>query len=430
VNHFPDSVPNELPQDLKDDLLELGPGHEASAPNDDLLELDPVLFREDPFGGPPEFDPGGADSFGPDPGVEQEKLREFVRSLPLIAPPEIAARLEGMGYKGQDEPRRALSLLAYRHVRRLKRLYVENEDRRQVSPKQNTLMVGPTGCGKTFLVELLFQEILQLPTLVVDVTTFTESGYIGDDVNTILTRLIFAAEGDLMRAQCGIVCLDEFDKLASSTTNSRFAGEGTSKDVSGYGVQRELLKMVEGTMAMVPMDFGHSAFGGRAAFSTRDIPFVACGAFSGMGDLLKADEKSIGFRAKDGEKDGSSAPPLLEDIEVFQRYGFLPELMGRFARVVRFQPLPFETLQRILLDNLLPQFVREFQVEGLRLSVTDAAIRQIVERSLKRGTGARGLHSGLIAAIEQAAFENFQRVSDAEVLIDAVDGELRSQVKL
>jgi ATP-dependent Clp protease ATP-binding subunit ClpX len=358
---------------------------------------------------------------------ERERFRDFIRGLPTLSPPEIADRLEALGYKGQDEPRRALSLMAYRHVRRLKRLHVHGESRRQLSPKQNTLLVGPTGCGKTFLVELLFQQILQLPTVIVDITSFTESGYIGDDVNTILTRLVYAAEGNTLIASCGIVCMDEFDKLASSTSNSRFAGEGTTKDVSGYGVQRELLKIVEGTDVMVPMDHGYSSYGQRAQLSTRDIPFIACGTFSGMEEIQRSRSKSIGFR--DEAAGGREPTPLLEEIEVFQRYGFLPELLGRFARVARFQPLPVETLRRILVENVLPQFVREFRVEGLSLTVTEAAIGHIVERSLKRGTGARGLHSGLILAIEQAAFETFHRVSNAEVQIDAVNGGLKSDVR-
>jgi ATP-dependent Clp protease ATP-binding subunit ClpX len=358
---------------------------------------------------------------------EREGFREFIHGLPVIPPPEIAERLEQLGYKGQEEPRRALSLMAYRHIRRLKRLHVQNESRRYLPPKQNTLMAGPTGCGKTFLVELLFQQIFQLPTVIVDITSFTESGYIGDDVNTILTRLVYAAEGNLLMASCGIVCLDEFDKLATSTSNSRFAGEGTTKDVSGYGVQRELLKIVEGTEIMVPMDYGYSAYSQRAPLSTRDIPFIACGTFSGMDELIKNEPRTIGFRGREGGENDQS--PVLEEIEVFQRYGFLPELMGRFARIVRFQPLPAETLRRILLDNVLPQFIREFKVEGLHLIVTEAAIGHIVERSLKRGTGARGLHSALIASIEHAAFDTFQRVTNAEVVIDAVNGRLRSDIR-
>jgi len=366
-----------------------------------------------------EFD----QEFYEQPELDREGFRDFVHSLPQISPPEIADRLEQLGYKGQEEPRRALSLLAYRHVRRLKRLHVLNEHRHQVSPKQNTLMVGPTGCGKTFLVELLFQQIFHLPTVIVDVTSFTESGYIGDDVNTILTRLIFAAGGDLLKASCGIVCLDEFDKLASSTSNSRFAGEGTTKDVSGYGVQRELLKMVEGTDVMIPMDYGYSAYGQRAALSTRDIPFIACGTFSGMSEIVRNNDKSIGFRQK---SDSEMPAPVLEEIEVFQRYGFLPELMGRFARIVRFQPLPAETLRQILMDNVLPQFIREFRTESLQLTVTESAINHIIERSLKRGTGARGLHSALITSIDQAAFYTFIRVYIAEVLIAVSRCNLRS----
>jgi ATP-dependent Clp protease ATP-binding subunit ClpX len=358
---------------------------------------------------------------------ERENLREFIRALPLIAPPEIFERLEQLGYKGQPEPRRALALMAYRHVRRLKRLYVDEESRRHVPPKQNTLLVGPTGSGKTFLVESLFQQLFHLPTLIVDVTSFTESGYVGDDVHTILTRLVFAAEGDLLLAQCGVICLDEFDKLASSTSNARFAGEGTTKDVSGYGVQRELLKLLEGTDVMVPMDFGYSAYGQRAPLSTRDLPFIACGTFSGMEQVLKASSKAIGFHDKAGA-DAQDAP-VLEEIEGFQRYGFLPELMGRFTRIVRFQALSPATLKQILSENVLPQFIREFQLEGLQLTITDAALDYIIERSLKRGTGARGLHANLVAAVEQAAFENFQRVFNAEVVIDVARGSLRSEVR-
>jgi ATP-dependent Clp protease ATP-binding subunit ClpX len=272
----------------------------------------------------------------------------------------------------------------------------------------------------------LFQQLFELPTLIVDVTSFTESGYIGDDVHTILTRLIHAAEGDVLLAQCGVICLDEFDKLASSTSNARFAGEGTTKDVSGYGVQRELLKLLEGKDVLVPLDHGYSAYGHRAPLSTRDIPFIACGTFSGMENVLKGTGKAIGFKDKTGEEAGA---PVLEEIEGFQRYGFLPELMGRFARIVRFPALSQATLKQILVENILPQFVREFQLEGLHLLVSDAALDFLIERSLKRGTGARGLHANLVAAVEQSAFENFQRVRNAEVLIDVARGSLYSEVR-
>lgn len=358
--------------------------------------------------------------------AERDYLRGFIDRLPLPSPPDISEQLERLGYKGQEQQRRAVSLMAYRHVRRLKRIHVEGAKPRSLPPKQNLLLVGPTGCGKTFVVELLFQHIFRLPTVIVDITSFTESGYIGDDVHTILTRLIHAADGNTVLASCGVICLDEFDKLASSSSNARFAGQGTTKDVSGYGVQRELLAMIEGADVMVPMDYGFSAFGDRAPLSTRNIPFIACGAFSGIDELLKQTRSAIGFGARDED---APVTLTLDDAATFQRYGFLPELVGRFARIVSFPRLSTDILRRILLENVLPQFTSEFNAEGLRLTVTDAALDHIVARSEKRGTGARGLHSELLAAVEHAAFETFQRVANAEVVIDISNGHLECDIR-
>ncbi len=359
-------------------------------------------------------------------GDERRALRDFISELPLPSPQEISDRLSELGYKGQDEQRRAVSLMAYRHVRRLKRLYVEEHDPRTVPPKQNLLLIGPTGCGKTFLVELLFRNIFHLPTVIVDITSFTESGYVGDDVHTILTRLIHAADGNILKASCGIICLDEFDKIASSGSNARFSGQGTTKDVSGYGVQRELLAMFDGADVMVPMDYGFSAFGERSQLSTRNLPFIACGAFSGLDELLKKTRPNIGFN---NQEDAVLAELTIDEAATFQKYGFLPELIGRFARIVSFPALPPETLRRILIENVLPQFVGEFSAENLRLIVSDAALDQIIARALKRGTGARGLHTEMVAAVERAAFETFQRVANAEVFIDVVNGKLESAVR-
>ena len=356
----------------------------------------------------------------------EENLRTFVEELPILAPQQIAAELESLGYKGQDEQRAALSLMAYRHVRRLKRLHVDGERQRDLPPKQNVLMVGPTGCGKTFLVELLFRHLFKLTTVIVDITSFTESGYVGDDVRTILTRLITAADDNPVLASCGVVCPDEFDKLASAGSSARFAGQGTTKDVSGYGVQRELLAMLEGTDVMVPMDYGFSAYGQRIELSTRSIPFIACGAFSGLDELLQQNRSNIGFRTGAGE--GTSALTI-EEVGSFQKFGFLPELIGRFSRIVSFPALPAETLRRILVENVLPQFQNEFRGEGLKLTITEDALNHIITRSQKRGTGARGLHTELVAAVERAAFETFMRTTNAEVIIALSDGRLASEVR-
>ncbi|MCU0240166.1 MAG: AAA family ATPase [Pyrinomonadaceae bacterium] len=336
---------------------------------------------------------------------EKAEIREFVEKIPLLSPAEIVEQLEKYGYKGQIKQKQALALMAYRHIRRLKRLHLEEVERETLPPKQNVLLVGPTGCGKTYLVELLFQKILQLPTVIVDITSFTEAGYVGDDIRTIITRLISKAEGKIYLAECGIVCLDEFDKLAASTSNARFSGAGTTKDVSGYGVQRELLTMLHGAEISVPLDYGFSEFGSRSNFSTRDVPFIACGAFSGLSELLKEQTK-IGFQnEKNPLKDLS-----MEDVEKFQKYGFMPELIGRFSRIVEFPPLPADALRQILIENILPQYENEFIGEKLTLKVTENALDFIVKRSEKRKTGARSLQIELITAIEQAAFETKKKM--------------------
>lgn len=357
---------------------------------------------------------------------EDEKVKKFVEELPVLNPREIFTELDNLGYKGQDEQRRALSLMAYRHIRRLKRIHVEGIDRKKLPTKQNVLMIGPTGCGKTYLVELLFQHVFKIPTVIVDITSFTESGYVGDSVNTILTRLILHADGNPHLAQCGVICLDEFDKLASSGSSARFAGQGTTKDVSGYGVQRELLAMFQGTTITVPMDYGFSEYGYRAELSTQDIPFVVCGAFSGFEEILKENRSNIGFQ----QKNQTDAEILTEqEAQSFQRFGFLPELIGRFSRIVSFPKLGHEVLRQILADNVLPQFQNEFAAEGLKLNVTDDAINFIVKRCEKRGTGARGLQTEVISAVESAAFETFGVEGGGEILIKSDGEKLISEVR-
>jgi len=355
----------------------------------------------------------------------EEAVREFIDQVPLLSPVDISNELEKLGYKGQFDQRRALSLMAYRHVRRLKRIYLDGESPNDLPPKQNVLMLGPTGCGKTFMVELLFQNILKLPTVIVDITSFTESGYIGDDVRTILTRLIINANGEQHLAECGVVCLDEFDKIASSSSNARFAGQGTTKDVSGYGVQRELLGMIHGTNVVVAMDYGFSEYGHRIQVSTHNVPFIACGAFSGMDELLRENRSNIGFRNLAGD---DSSQLTLDEVGSFQKFGFLPELIGRFSRIISFPKLSTETLKQILTENVLPQFTNEFKGEDVELTVTEAALDHLVRRSEKRDTGARGLQTELVAAVERAAFETFMQKKNARVVIDAKDGQLTSEI--
>lgn len=366
------------------------------------------------------------------PGVE--RFVKFVRSLPEPSPREMFARLEALGYRGQDEARRALCLMAYRHVRRVKRIYLDGADRRTLPRKSNYLMVGPTGCGKTFLVEQLFEKILKLPTALVDITTYSETGYVGQDPSTILTRLLHAADDNPMLAAIGIVCLDEFDKIASGQNNAVFAGAGTTKDVTGMGVQRELLKMLESSEVVVPLELTHSSYGDHVVMSTADIAFVAAGAFSGFQHVAarRAHQDSIGFgrdgagrvkRSPDAIAVGFSAEEV-ESVANFQAYGFLPELIARFTRVVPFQALDAATLKDILRTDVIARMTREFQDEGFELSVDEGVLDHVVEDALRRETGARGLASTLTRHLEEVAFDSFGHRTGGRVQVQMQGGAI------
>jgi ATP-dependent Clp protease ATP-binding subunit ClpX len=359
-----------------------------------------------------------------------EHFIKFVKDLPILSPKTIFDRLDELGYRGQREARRAVSLMAYRHVRRIKRIYLDGAKREQLLPKSNTLLIGPTGCGKTHLVELLFQQILRLPTVIIDITTYSETGYVGQDPSTILTRLLHAADDNPLLASIGIVCLDEFDKIASGQNNAIFAGAGTTKDVTGLGVQRELLKMLEASEVVVPLELTHSTYGDHVVMSTADVAFVAAGAFSGFHQVVRrrVAADSIGFGrspGKRGSPDGiavSFTPEEVEHVANFQAYGFLPELLARFSRFVPFEALDEGTLMEILRTNVVDRLTREFEDEGFALVIDEDVLKRIVGESLRRETGARGLASVLTRHIEDAAFESFAEAQGGEIRV-SLDGD-------
>src|SRR5215831_18653555 len=356
-----------------------------------------------------------------------EHFIKFVRELPVVPPKRIFERLEEFGYRGQEEARRAVSLMAYRHVRRVKRIYLDGAKREHVLPKSNYLLIVPTGCGKTHLIELLFQQILRLPTVIVDITTYSETGYVGQDPNTIITRLLHAADDNPLLASIGIICLDEFDKIASGQNNAIFAGAGTTKDVTGMGVQRELLKMFEAGEVVVPLELTHSTYGDHIVMSTADIAFVAAGAFSGFQQVCRRRgvNDNIGFGRKKAPMGSSQTdaiaisftPEEVENIANFQAYGFLPELMARFTRIVPFGALDKDTLREILRSNVIERLTREFDDEGFKLVVDESVFDHIVAESVRRETGARGLASILTRHIEDAAFEAFAESPGGEVRV-------------
>jgi len=397
-----------------------------------LEELAAAQAAPDEDGAPP------ADEGVPPPKddglVPTPQFRRWVGELPCPTPAEIVAQLRELGYLGQDRGARAMALAAFRHVRRIKSLHLDGIARGDLPDKQNLLLVGPTGCGKTYLVELLFGRVLGIPTATVDATAYSETGYIGEDVTSMLTRLLYAAGGDPLKTRVGMICLDEFDKLASANNRAVFAGEGTTKDVSGLGVQRELLKMLEACVVAVPTRIGHDTYQDRPLLYTGDIAFVACGAFSGLkGVSHRRHGGGIGFHAPGQVQPDEIAVHYdqaeMDDTVIFQQYGFLPELIGRFSRIVPFDPLPRATLLDILRRNVLRVYRREFELAQIELTVEEPVLDALVDEALRKQTGARGLRSALILHLEEAAFEAYSAGNVHRILLERRDGQVVSRVE-
>ncbi|MDA3863744.1 MAG: AAA family ATPase [Deltaproteobacteria bacterium] len=370
---------------------------------------------------------------------DKEFLRKHIGKIPLLSPKKMVTELEKMGYRGQSNAKRSVTLLAYRHIQRLRRIYIENLSREKIGEKNNMLLMGPTGCGKTYLVESLFDKILDFPTVVVDVTPYSETGYVGQDPNNILTRLYHTADRDERLTRIGIIALDEFDKLASTQNNAVFAGAGTTKDITGLGVQRELLKMLETSEVNVPVELTHSSYVETININTQDIAFVGIGAFSGFSSILnrfaKGKVKGFGQEIKNRKRYDETAiavdydPEEVENISYFQSYGFLPELVARFGNIVPFASLDEDTMKDILEDNVLSRVRKEFELEKIKLVIKEDVIDHIVKLALNRETGARGLSSLIFRYLEEKAFELFGEKEGA-ILETYMDGDkISSRIK-
>lgn len=315
--------------------------------------------------------------------------REF-DDINLLTPEEIKAFLDEYVI-GQDEAKKVLSVAVYNHYKRI----MAGSDLGVDLQKSNILMLGPTGCGKTLLAQTL-AKILNVPFAIADATALTEAGYVGEDVESILLKVIQAADGDIERAEHGIIYIDEIDKITRKSENPSI-----TRDVSGEGVQQALLKIIEGTVASVPPQGGRKhPHQELIQIDTTNILFICGGAFEGIDKIIETrlDKKSIGFNAQIAEKHEEDVDVLLHQVlpQDLVKFGLIPELVGRVPVTVSLDLLDKEALIRILTEpksSLVKQYQKLMELDGVKLEFDKAALDAIAETSLARKTGARGLRA-------------------------------------
>lgn len=315
--------------------------------------------------------------------------REF-DDINLLTPEEIKAFLDEYVI-GQDEAKKVLSVAVYNHYKRI----MAGSDLGVDLQKSNILMLGPTGCGKTLLAQTL-AKILNVPFAIADATALTEAGYVGEDVESILLKVIQAADGDIERAEHGIIYIDEIDKITRKSENPSI-----TRDVSGEGVQQALLKIIEGTVASVPPQGGRKhPHQELIQIDTTNILFICGGAFEGIDKIIETrlDKKSIGFNAEIAKKHEEDVDVLLHQVlpQDLVKFGLIPELVGRVPVTVSLDLLDKEALIRILTEpksSLVKQYQKLMELDGVKLEFDKAALDAIAETSLARKTGVRGLRA-------------------------------------
>lgn len=372
--------------------------------------------------------------------IIEEELAEVTESseFTLPTPQEIFAHLDDYVI-GQDHAKTALAVAVYNHYKRvhaqdnikasLREAFGAEVDFSHLEEveigKSNIMLVGPTGSGKTYLAQTLARK-LDVPFIVADATSLTEAGYVGEDVENILLKLIQAADNDVSKAERGIIYIDEIDKISRKSENPSI-----TRDVSGEGVQQSLLKILEGTVASVPPQGGrkhpHQEF---LELDTSNILFIVAGAFAGLDDIIeaRAGHKAIGFGAR-LKVAGDEDAPSFTDVqpEDLIKFGLIPEFIGRLPVITAVEHLDVEALIRVLTEPknaLSKQYQKMFALDGVQLEFEPEALEAIVAKAEARGTGARGLRSIIEDVLQPVMFELPSRDDIAQVTItkETVDG--------
>lgn len=355
-------------------------------------------------------------------GRKQAMVKPLQNSLP---PMEIKAKLDEF-IIGQEHAKEILSVAVYNHYKRLFALSDQNridQDSEVVIDKSNILLLGPSGTGKTLLASTL-AKIVGVPLVVADATTLTQAGYVGDDVESVISRLLDAADGNVELAEWGVVYIDEIDKLASRSESAN-----ATRDVSGEGVQQALLKLVEGSKIKVQDKSGGRDRAEEKFVDTQNILFIVGGAFSGLEKViekrLQPARSGIGFHAdydKDNEKTVAEQVIFTEThAEDLKKYGLIPEFIGRFPVIAGLEQLDEAALVQILTqpkNALVKQFCQLFQYDGVELEFTEEALHEIAHQALERGTGARGLRSIMEQVLQKAMFEIPSKTGVSRCLVD------------